>query len=106
MVGLATCEVLEVVAPPFPKWYVEAPVDGTEATQLMDEVRTALLDYPSPEAIVELYHWCVAITVTEHHHLARIANHLVAKGFRFCIDNFALYTNYPDLKHIAVLGRD
>jgi len=105
MVGLAIAETLEVVAPPFPKWYVEAPVDDYPRGKLMDEVRTALLDYPSPEGIAYLFDHCVGIEVTAHLHLAKIAEHLMLKGFRFYAGNFGVYEDNPGLRHLAVFGR-
>ena len=83
MVGLATCEVLEVVAPPFPKWYLGIPILDSERGQLMDETRTALLDFPDPNGIKKLYYGCVLIVCENVETAISVVLHLDGKGFCF-----------------------
>ena len=90
MVGLATCEVLEVIAPPFPKWYLEAPSEDSESDVLMDEVRTALLDYEFPEHIERLELGCVVVFCTGSLTAISVTEHLTRKGFYFTV-----YEKFP-----------
>lgn len=82
MVGLATLNTIEVEAPPFPRWYVEAPIEDSESGRLMDEVRTALLDYPNPEHIKKLKYGCVCICLASEDALPPVVRHLCRKGFK------------------------
>ena len=90
MVGLATCEKMKVVAPPFPKWYIDAPSEDSESGVLMDEVRTALLDYEFPEHIEELALGCVVVFCTGSPTAISVTEHLAKKGF-----HFAVYERFP-----------
>ncbi|KKK52276.1 hypothetical protein LCGC14_3106570 [marine sediment metagenome] len=85
MVGLATCDVQEVVAPPFPKWYVEIDIRDSERGRLMDEVRTALLDLPDRNGIKTLYYGCILIVCVNIETAVHVAEHLDAKGFSFML---------------------
>ena len=86
MVGLATCDVQEVVAPPFPKWYVEAPTEDSNRGRLLDEVRTALLDYERPDHILGVRFGCVTVMCTNFEQAIPVSEHLVDKGFELMTD--------------------
>lgn len=87
MVGLATLNTIEVEAPPLPRWYVEAPIEDSESGRLMDEVRTALLDYPNPEHIEELKYGCVCICLASEDVFPLVSRHLCRKGFKLLDEN-------------------
>ncbi|KKN79615.1 hypothetical protein LCGC14_0338190 [marine sediment metagenome] len=70
----------------FPKWYTEAPLDGAPSEEmriLMDELRTALLDYSHPKAIRRLIWGCIHICLHDNSHKEAILGFLDTKGFVF-----------------------
>lgn len=79
---IATVETVEVETPPLPKWYTEAGllVEDSERGRLMDEVRTALLDYPEPEVIRDIKYGCVCIWLNDENHGLAVADHLSLRG--------------------------
>lgn len=82
MISVAVSEIETKEA--VPKWYTEANPKNfsreiESVLELLDEVRTAMLDYPEPDHILWIRPGCVEIQV-QRIHVFSVYQHLVAKG--------------------------
>ncbi len=116
MVSVMEAQEATVKAPTFPKWYIEAPLDEAPSEEmriLMDELRTALLDYPHPKVIRGLIWGCIHIWLYDDSHKDAIVSFLDSKGFllghnaRYSV-SVAEYFQSPDwncFPQIYICGR-
>ncbi len=108
MAGVLTVEAVEVETPEspkafsmLPKWYTGAPIEDSERGRLMDEVRTALLDYPEPRAIKEIRYGCVMVELWPVTHTLAVADHLHSKELPVHIPRW-FYYHFPWIKFVLL----
>ena len=115
MVSVMEAQEATVKAPTFPKWYIEAPLDEAPSENeriLMNEARTALLDYPDLGAISELTYGCVRIFPRNDSDRLPLLSFLYRKGFQLgtapweglAPDTYPVDYSYPS-NHIVICGR-
>jgi len=105
---IATAETAEVETPTkvpsaLPKWYTEAPIEDSERGRLMDEVRTALLDYPEPGDIERLAYACILVWLNEPRAF-QVAKHLENKGLNIGAQGLKTYERKTYCFSVAVFS--